>query len=172
MFPVCMIVILTLSCFFFSGRVVLPLAQTCRFVSQQPSKCRDPDAAHLFSCLHIVQYLITKSSYQVSWFAVGCYYLMVGHKNEHARRYLRYVQLFTHSKGLTSCLSPHWYICLLCISCSKATTLERTYGPAWIAYGHSFAVESEHDQAMAAYFTAAQLMKGLVHLLTYFFQQW
>uniref|UniRef100_A0A8C8DDQ2 Cell division cycle protein 16 n=1 Tax=Oncorhynchus tshawytscha TaxID=74940 RepID=A0A8C8DDQ2_ONCTS len=67
----------------------------------------------------------------VSWFAVGCYYLMVGHKNEHARRYL-----------------------------SKATTLERTYGPAWIAYGHSFAVESEHDQAMAAYFTAAQLMKG------------
>ncbi|XP_018584715.1 cell division cycle protein 16 homolog [Scleropages formosus] len=67
----------------------------------------------------------------VSWFAVGCYYLMVGHKNEHARRYL-----------------------------SKATTLERKYGPAWIAYGHSFAVESEHDQAMAAYFTAAQLMKG------------
>ncbi|OXB80573.1 UNVERIFIED_CONTAM: hypothetical protein H355_014916 [Colinus virginianus] len=64
---------------------------------------------------------------------VGCYYLMVGHKNEHARRYL-----------------------------SKATTLERTYGPAWIAYGHSFAVESEHDQAMAAYFTAAQLMKGYV----------
>lgn len=43
---------------------------------------------------------------------------------------------------------------------SKATTLERKYGPAWIAYGHSFAVESEHDQAMAAYFTAAQLMKG------------
>jgi len=47
-----------------------------------------------------------------------------------------------------------------CVSRSKATTLERTYGPAWIAYGHSFAVESEHDQAMAAYFTAAQLMKG------------
>lgn len=48
---------------------------------------------------------------------------------------------------------------------SKATTLERTYGPAWIAYGHSFAVESEHDQAMAAYFTAAQLMKGYVFSL-------
>lgn len=47
-------------------------------------------------------------------------------------------------------------------SFSKATTLEKTYGPAWIAYGHSFAVESEHDQAMAAYFTAAQLMKGCV----------
>lgn len=47
-----------------------------------------------------------------------------------------------------------------CFCFSKATTLEKTYGPAWIAYGHSFAVESEHDQAMAAYFTAAQLMKG------------
>ncbi|KAJ8253416.1 hypothetical protein GJAV_G00212710 [Gymnothorax javanicus] len=65
----------------------------------------------------------------VSWFAVGCYYLMIN-KNEHARRYL-----------------------------SKATTLDRKYGPAWIAYGHSFAKESEHDQAMAAYFTAAQVMK-------------
>lgn len=53
----------------------------------------------------------------------------------------------------------------MCVCCSKATTLERTYGPAWIAYGHSFAVESEHDQAMAAYFTAAQLMKGLVDSL-------
>lgn len=54
-------------------------------------------------------------------------------------------------------------VCLwLALVVSKATTLERTYGPAWIAYGHSFAVESEHDQAMAAYFTAAQLMKGYV----------
>lgn len=43
---------------------------------------------------------------------------------------------------------------------SKATTLERTYGPAWLAFGHSFATGNEHDQAMAAYFTAAQLMKG------------
>ena len=34
------------------------------------------------------------------------------------------------------------------------------FGPAWIAYGHSFAAENEHDQAMAAYFKAAQLMKG------------
>ena len=45
---------------------------------------------------------------------------------------------------------------------SKATTLDRVYGPAWLAFGHSFAVENEHDQAMAAYFTASQLMKGLV----------
>ncbi|CAL4061020.1 unnamed protein product, partial [Meganyctiphanes norvegica] len=67
----------------------------------------------------------------LAWFAVGCYYYLIG-KNEQARRYL-----------------------------SKATTLDRVFGPAWIAYGHSFAAENEHDQAMAAYFKAAQLMKGL-----------
>jgi tetratricopeptide (TPR) repeat protein len=66
----------------------------------------------------------------VAWFAVGCYYLVIG-KNEPARRYF-----------------------------SKATTLDRVFGPAWLAFGHSFASENEHDQAMAAYFTAAQLMKG------------
>ncbi|XP_052785133.1 cell division cycle protein 16 homolog isoform X1 [Mya arenaria] len=66
----------------------------------------------------------------VSWFAVGCYYLLIDNKDP-ARRYL-----------------------------SKATALQRTYGPAWLAFGHSFATGNEHDQAMAAYFTAAQLMKG------------
>lgn len=38
--------------------------------------------------------------------------------------------------------------------------MERVYGPAWLAFGHSFAIHNEHDQAMAAYFTASQLMKG------------
>jgi len=66
----------------------------------------------------------------VSWFAVGCYYYLKG-KTDPARRYL-----------------------------GKATSLDRLFGPAWLAYGHSFAVENEHDQAMAAYFKASQLMKG------------
>lgn len=66
----------------------------------------------------------------VAWFSVGCYYLLINNY-EPARRYL-----------------------------TKATTLDRMYGPAWLAYGHSFAVDQEHDQAMAAYFTASQLMKG------------
>lgn len=43
---------------------------------------------------------------------------------------------------------------------AKATSLDRLFGPAWLAYGHSFAIESEHDQAMAAYFKASQLMQG------------
>lgn len=66
----------------------------------------------------------------MAWFAVGCYYFMVS-KHEFARRYL-----------------------------SKATLLDPVFGPAWLAYGHSFAMENEHDQAMAAYFKAYQLMKG------------
>ncbi|EHB01156.1 Cell division cycle protein 16-like protein [Heterocephalus glaber] len=65
---------------------------------------------------------------------------------------------------VVSLAERHYYNCdfKMCykLTSAKATTLEKTYGPAWIAYGHSFAVESEHDQAMAAYFTAAQLMKG------------
>ncbi|XP_028174316.1 cell division cycle protein 16 homolog [Ostrinia furnacalis] len=66
----------------------------------------------------------------ISWFAVGCYYYLIG-KNEFARRYL-----------------------------SKAKGLEAGAGCAWLAYGHSFAADSEHDQAMAAYFKASQLMGG------------
>ena len=34
------------------------------------------------------------------------------------------------------------------------------FGPAWLTYGHSFAVEKEQDQAMSAYFKASQLMAG------------
>lgn len=64
----------------------------------------------------------------IAWYAVGCYYYLI-EKYEQARRYF-----------------------------SKATSLERVYGPAWLSFGHSFAAEGEHDQAMAAYFTASKLM--------------
>ncbi|CAH0673846.1 unnamed protein product [Spodoptera exigua] len=65
-----------------------------------------------------------------SWYAVGCYYYLIG-KSELARRYL-----------------------------SKAKSLEPSAGCVWLAYGHSFAADNEHDQAMAAYFKASQLMSG------------
>lgn len=52
----------------------------------------------------------------ISWYAVGCYYDLIG-KSDPARRYF-----------------------------AKATNLDRLYGPAWLAYGHSFAKENEHDQ--------------------------
>ena len=60
----------------------------------------------------------------------GCYYYSTG-RQDPARRYLE-----------------------------KATKQDVMFGPAWLAYGHSFAVENEHDQAMAAYFKASQLMAG------------
>ncbi|XP_070538544.1 cell division cycle protein 16 homolog [Ptychodera flava] len=66
----------------------------------------------------------------VAWYAVGCYYLLIG-KFELARRYF-----------------------------SKSATLDRNYGPAWLAFGHAFAAEGEHDQATAAYFSASQIMRG------------
>ncbi|RNA05743.1 cell division cycle 16 -like protein [Brachionus plicatilis] len=66
----------------------------------------------------------------VSWFAVGCYYLLIGNMDPARKFFL------------------------------KATCLNRSFSPAWLALGHSFAQESEHDQATSAYFTAAQIMKG------------
>lgn len=64
----------------------------------------------------------------VAWYAVGCYYYLI-EKYEQARRYF-----------------------------SKATSIERMFGSAWLGFGHSFAAEGEHDQAMASYFTASKLM--------------
>lgn len=82
----------------------------------------------LFNIAHQLVDLYPENA--ISWFAVGCYYLLIN-KVEPARRYL-----------------------------SKATTLDNVFGPAWLVYGHSFAVEREHDQAMAAYFRAYHLMRG------------
>ena len=65
-----------------------------------------------------------------SWYAVGCYYYVIG-RFEESRKYLH-----------------------------KTTTLDRNHGSAWLMRGHAFAAENEHDQAMAAYFKASQLMRG------------
>ncbi|KAI1313819.1 anaphase promoting complex subunit cdc16 [Mortierella claussenii] len=66
----------------------------------------------------------------VTWFAVGVYYYMIGNLTE-ARRYF-----------------------------GKASTIDGHYGPAWIGFGHSFALEGEHDQAISAYATSAKLLQG------------
>ena len=65
-----------------------------------------------------------------AWFSVGCYYYVIK-RFEESRKYLH-----------------------------KTTTLDRNYGAAWLMRGHAFAAENEHDQAMAAYFKASQLMRG------------
>lgn len=45
---------------------------------------------------------------------------------------------------------------------SKASLMDPRFGPAWIAFAHSFALEKEHDQAITAYSTATRLFQGCV----------
>ncbi|KAJ3674101.1 hypothetical protein LUZ60_006093 [Juncus effusus] len=66
----------------------------------------------------------------ISWFAVGCYYFSIK-KNALARQHF-----------------------------SKATSIEGTYAPAWIALGNSYAVQQETDHALTAYRTASRLFPG------------
>lgn len=66
----------------------------------------------------------------MAWFAVGCYYMCI-HQHDNAQRYFQ-----------------------------KATTLDKHFAPAWIGYGHAFAMQDESDQAMAAYRTATRLFIG------------
>ena len=66
----------------------------------------------------------------ISWFVIATYYLLLG-KNADARRFY-----------------------------SKASTLDSTFGPAWLGFAHSFAFEGEHDQAISAYSTASRLFSG------------
>ena len=42
----------------------------------------------------------------------------------------------------------------------KVTKQDIAFGPTWKSYGHSFPVENERDQAMAAYLKASQLMQA------------
>lgn len=66
----------------------------------------------------------------ITWLAVAIYYLSIGRIAE-ARRYF-----------------------------SKSSVKDPHFGPAWIGFAHSFALEGEHDQAIAAYSTASRLFQG------------
>ncbi|KAL8682697.1 MAG: hypothetical protein Q9186_001293 [Xanthomendoza sp. 1 TL-2023] len=65
-----------------------------------------------------------------TWLAVGVYYLSISQIAE-ARRFF-----------------------------SKASMMNPHFGPAWIGFAHTFALEGEHDQAVSAYGTAARLFQG------------
>ncbi|KAI3611049.1 cell division control protein 16 [Moniliophthora roreri] len=66
----------------------------------------------------------------ISWYAVGVWYL--SHKN-----YVSARQYF-----------------------SKSSLMDPRFAPAWIAFGHTFANEGEHDHAVTAYSTAARMFPG------------
>ena len=65
-----------------------------------------------------------------TWLAVAIYYLSTG-KIAEARRFF-----------------------------SKASQMDTHFGAAWIGFAHTFALEGEHDQAIAAYSTAVRLFQG------------
>ena len=56
----------------------------------------------------------------VSWFSVGCYYLLA-RRHDLARTYF-----------------------------TKASAIDNHFAPAWIGFGNAFAAQDESDQALAA----------------------
>lgn len=48
----------------------------------------------------------------------------------------------------------------LMIMCSKATTIDGSFPPAWVGIGNAYAAQSEGDQAMAAFRSGARLFPG------------
>lgn len=65
-----------------------------------------------------------------SWYAVGLWYFS-GERWEEARRYF-----------------------------GKALLIDNRFGPAWISFAHSYAMEGEHEQAITAYSTAQRHFQG------------
>lgn len=45
---------------------------------------------------------------------------------------------------------------------SKTSLMDPRFGPAWIAFAHTFAFEGEHDHAVTAYSTCARMFAGYV----------
>ncbi|KAM6504448.1 cell division control protein 16 [Amanita muscaria] len=66
----------------------------------------------------------------ISWYAVGVWYLSGG-KWGQARQYF-----------------------------SKTSLMDPRFAPAWIAFGHTFALEGEHDHAVTAYSTCTRMFTG------------
>ncbi|KAM9910304.1 hypothetical protein OXX69_004625 [Metschnikowia pulcherrima] len=69
-------------------------------------------------------------SHPLTWSAIGIYYLSI-HRVLEARKFF-----------------------------SKATLLNPNSGQGWIGFGHTFALEGEHEQAISAYAFAARLFPG------------
>lgn len=66
----------------------------------------------------------------ITWFSVATYYLTMNKVNQ-ARKFF-----------------------------SKASILDPTFAPAWLGFAHTYAIEGEQDQALAAYSTAARFFPG------------
>ncbi|XXQ37036.1 Tetratricopeptide repeat [Plasmodiophora brassicae] len=82
----------------------------------------------LFYCAH--QLVESYPNKAIAWFAVACYYYLIG-KYDIARRYF-----------------------------SKSTSVDGHFVSSWVGFGHAFGAQDECDQAMSAYRTAERLFKG------------
>ncbi|KJA22947.1 hypothetical protein HYPSUDRAFT_77168 [Hypholoma sublateritium FD-334 SS-4] len=87
---------------------------------------------HLRSRLFIMAHEMVEREPEnaMSWYAVGVWYLGKGKWSE-ARQYF-----------------------------SKTSLMDPRFAPAWAAFGHTFALEGEHDHAVTAYSTCARMFKG------------
>ncbi|KAF9466498.1 TPR-like protein [Collybia nuda] len=88
--------------------------------------------SHLNSKLFILAHEMVNREPEnpISWYAVGVWYLSHG-KWAQARQYF-----------------------------SKTSLMDPRFGPAWIAFAHTFALEGEHDHAVTAYSTCARMFTG------------
>ncbi|KAK4058555.1 anaphase-promoting complex subunit Cut9 [Microbotryomycetes sp. JL221] len=66
----------------------------------------------------------------IAWYAVGLWYFS-GKRWEESRRFF-----------------------------GKSVLIDSKFGPAWLAFAHSYAFEGEHDQAITAYSTALRHLQG------------
>lgn len=124
---------------FTQGKYPKCLAVTRRILERDPFKY-SVLPTHL-ACLHelrlnselyvLAHELVDKSPEEpVAWLAVAIYYLC-NNKVAEARRFF-----------------------------SKASVMDARFGPAWIGFAHTFAIEGEYDQAVSAYTTAGRLFPG------------
>ncbi|KAI0783626.1 TPR-like protein [Abortiporus biennis] len=88
--------------------------------------------SHLQSKLFMLAHELVEKEPEshLSWYAVGVWYMSV-RKFAEARTYF-----------------------------SKTSLMDPRFGPAWIAFAHTFALEGEHDHAVTAYSTAARMFNG------------
>ncbi|KAJ7052561.1 cell division control protein 16 [Mycena amicta] len=88
--------------------------------------------SHLHSKLFILAHEMVDREPEnpISWYAVGVWYLS-NNKWAEGRQYF-----------------------------SKTSLMDPRFGPAWIAFAHTFALEGEHDHAVTAYSTCARMFTG------------
>jgi anaphase-promoting complex subunit 6 len=93
----------------------------------------------LFTLAHKLVDLFPKK--RISWFAVATYYFTIARST-------------TDPERITICYNEaRRYF-------TKSTSLDTGFGQAWIGYGHSYALEGEHDQAVSIYSTACKYLPG------------